>query len=365
MQPRILFFVLGALALLLLSLTPAACERRPQPGELVLYSSVDEPLLRQIVSVFEQRHPVKVRIVGDTEATKTTGLVQRLLAEEDQPRADVWWSNEALGTALLDQQGLFEPSGAPPGLPVLDADLHTHAFALRARIIGFSTKRIADPAQLPRRLTDLTGPSWKGRVGMARPQFGTTRAHMAFLVAAWGEDGLRAWLAAMRQNGLRLYSGNSAVVRAIAEGEIDIGLTDTDDVWTGQREGWAVDGVYESIADTPGQPRPSTAAPEVAGLRPAGTLVIPNTIALIKGGPNPGAARVFIEFILSPDVERMLAESDSRNTPVRAEIRAALGAGFDRYAVPISVPAPDLTAPVWKAHVETAMKVCDEVLGAQ
>lgn len=348
-----------ALLLLVLALASAAaptgCERRPTPGQLILYSSVDDPLLRQVVAAFEARHPVKVQIVGDTEATKTTGLVQRLLSEKASPRADVWWSNEALGTALLDQQGLFEPSGAPPGLPPVDADLHIHAFAQRARVMAFSSKRV--PAeQAPRRLTDLAGPAWKGRIGMARPQFGTTRAHMAFLSAAWGPEGLRAWLTAMKDNGLRLYSGNSAVVRAIADGEIDVGLTDTDDVWTGQREGWAVDAVYEPSA--PSQP-PAGAGP-LAQLRPAGTLVIPNTIALIKGGPNPGAARVFIEFILSPEVEQMLAESDSRNTPVRAEVRAALGPAFDRYAVPAAPPPPDLTG-----EVERAMRVCEEVLGAR
>ncbi|MCC6675691.1 MAG: extracellular solute-binding protein [Phycisphaerales bacterium] len=340
----------------------SGCEKRPAPGELVLYSSVDDPLLREVIAAFEQRHPVKVRIVGDTEATKTTGLVQRLLSEKESPRADVWWSNEALGTALMNQQGLFEPSGAPPGLPAIDPDLHFHAFAQRARVIAYSSKRLP-AAQLPQRLTDLTSPQWKGRIGMARPQFGTTRAHMAFLCAAWGPEGFRAWLSAMKDNGLRLYSGNSAVVRAIADGEIDVGLTDSDDVWTGQREGWAVECVMEN-AGQPALPGPTdparVAADFVSNLRPTGTLVIPNTIALIKGGPNPGAGRVFIEFVLSPDVERMLAESDSHNTPVRAEVRAALGPEFERYTVPPGAMTHDLTQ-----TVEPAMKICEEVLGAQ
>lgn len=335
------------------------CEKPPAPPEVVLYSSVDDPLLREIIAEFEQAHPIKVRIVGDTEATKTTGLVQRLLAEKDRPRADVWWSNEALGTALLASQGLFEPSGAPPDLPPIDPDLNYHAFAHRARIIAYSTSRITDAAQRPRTLTGLAGPAWKGRVGMARPHFGTTRAHMAFLVEAWGPDGFRAWLTAMKDNGLRIYSGNSSVVRAISEGEIDAGLTDSDDVWTGQREGWAIDGVYERA----GPAEPSAAdpiPPALASLRPTGALVIPNTVALIKGGPNPGAGRVLIEFVLSPRVELLLAESDSHNTPVRAEVRTLLGPSFDRYAVPPAPPHGDLTR-----SVETAMKICDEVLGAQ
>lgn len=313
-------------------LLTASCERRPAAGEVVLYSSCDEPLLREVVAAFEARHAIKVRFVGDTEATKTTGLVERLLGEKDRPRADVWWSNEALGTAILDGHGLFDPSGAPPGLPEADPESRVHAFALRARAIAYSPKRVQGAA--PRDLAVLTGPEWKGRVGIAQPQFGTTRAHMAFLVQRWGEERFRGWLTAMKANGLRVYSGNSAVVRAIADGEIDAGLTDTDDVWTGQREGWSVECVYEEPA-----------------------LVIPNTVALVKGGPNPGAGRVLIEFLLSPEVEVLLGRSDSHNTPVRAGLRGELGPEFERYAVPAGV-SPALTG-----SVEAAMRICGEVLG--
>ncbi|QKK07177.1 MAG: solute-binding protein [Planctomycetota bacterium] len=89
----------------------------------------------------------------------------------------------------------------------------------------------------PSRLRDLTGDRFRGRVGMARPRFGTTRGHMGALLATAGTAVFRAWLEAMAANGLRLYDGNSTVVRAVTEGELDVCLTDTDDVWAQQLPG--------------------------------------------------------------------------------------------------------------------------------
>src|SRR5690606_15422723 len=106
-----------------------------------------------------------------------------------------------------------------------------------------------------------------------------------------GPDALRAWLRAMAANGVRLYDGNATIVRAIAHGEIDLGLTDTDDVWAAQRNGWPVAMVFERRDE----PAPS----DPAALFSRGPLLIPNTIALVRGGPNPDAARRLVDFLLS------------------------------------------------------------------
>jgi ABC-type Fe3+ transport system substrate-binding protein len=61
-----------------------------------------------------------------------------------------------------------------------------------------------------------------------------------------------------------------------------------------------------------------------------GTLLIPNTVARIKGGPNPAHAATLIDFLLSEEVERMLAESTSHNIP----LREALQDSYAQYAAP-------------------------------
>jgi iron(III) transport system substrate-binding protein len=310
--------IIGAAAL------PAACRRgdaagKAGGGEVVLYSSADAEYARGVIGAFEKRTGVRVRLVGDTEATKTTGLVQRLLAEKDRPRADVWWSSEALGTVRLARAGVLEPyisdsaeSGARAqgldGWPrrLRGVDGTWYGFAQRARVIVYNINRVQEH-MAPRTAFALTDPLHRGRVGIARPQFGTTRSHVAALVARHGEGPVREWLRLMKQNEVRLYDGNMSVVRGVAQGEVDLGLTDTDDVWAGRRNGWPVSMVFEQPVKLPfGET--------------AGTLVIPNTVALVRGGPNPEAGRRLVDFLLSPEAERVLAASESHNEPVNPDV---------------------------------------------
>lgn len=303
---------LGALAIAGALLAVASCDGSgSDQGErtVTLYSSVDDALLTEIVELCRERTGVRVLVVGDTEATKTTGLVQRLIAEQGSPRADVWWSSEPFGTILLSREGVLAPYSSEAaeshferGWPETLRGEHDdwYAFAQRARVIAYSTDRVPEP---PASLAALTDPAWKGRVGMARPGFGTTRGHMGALLDLWGEQRFVAWLRAMKANGVRLYDGNASAVRAVAHAEIDACLTDTDDVWSAQRNGWPVGAGYERLDDALVWPSP-------------GAMVIPNTVALVAGGPNPDTGAALIDFLLSPEVETAIARTDSGNVPV-------------------------------------------------
>ncbi len=180
---------------------------------------------------------------------------------------------------------------------------------------------------------------------MADPRFGTTRVHLAALVAAAGPGATREWLVAMRENGVRLLSGNSAVVKAIALGEADVGVTDTDDVYSGRANGWPVAMVYEE----------PDAGPSGAGLPGYGALVLPNSVALVRGGPHPRAGGRLIEFIVSARCEELLARSESRNVPARASLAARLG---------LEIPRPwrPGAGALWAA-LEPSARLSREVLG--
>jgi iron(III) transport system substrate-binding protein len=343
-------FLCGMLFVLLL----ASCSKSPQ-SEVVLYTSCDGYLLREIIPVFEKETGIKVKFAGDTEATKTTGLVQRVIAERDRPRADVWWSNEAFGTMKLAEEGLLAPFkpralaeefGGTWPLGLRAADDTWYGFGLRARVMVYNVARVRTE-DVPKRLRDLTDAKWKGRIGMARPQFGTTRGHMGAIVAACGEHPFREWLTRLKDNGVRLYDGNSAVVRAAAQGEIDVGLTDTDDVIVGQREKWPVAMAIEEDAGSDSSP----------GLCVVGGCAIPNTVGIVKGAPHPDAAAKLADFLLSARVERVLAQSESRNLPIRAGLAQEM-----RPALPISgLPVPNL--PMTYRSIPAAMKACEEILG--
>lgn len=348
-------------SLLLLLLTITACGREAASGdgeprgEVVLYCSADPGHLRPVVEAFEKQSGIDVRLVGDTEATKTTGLVHRLLAEKDAPRADVWWSSEAMGTVQLARAGVLEPyisesaeaaireqglGGWPAHLR--GVDLTWYGFAQRARVFVVNVNRVND-AQAPRTIFGLGDATFRNRVGIARPQFGTTRSHVAAILARYGEETTRAWLRSLKDNGVRLYDGNMTVVRAVAQGEIDLGLTDTDDVWAGKRNGWPVEMYFEVPT-----PLPSGTSP--------GPLVIPNTVAVVRGGPNPEHARRLVDFLLSPEAERILARGESRNAPVNPAVAAEFPANSFPGAEPLR----------WEQiadHAEPAMRLVEEILG--
>ena len=293
-----------------------------EPG-VVLYVSADDHIARQVVGAFERETGIRVDTVSDTEQTKTTGLANRLRAERNNPQADVFWSSEVFHTVNLAEEGVldeYEPSTGgewPAGFR--DPQHRWYGFAARARVIVYAPDRVA-PEDRPQTWMDLTWSQFKGRIVMADPRFGTTGGHLAAMKAYWskvvGRGYYEAFLMGLADNEVRLLpSGNAGVVQAVADGEADLGLTDTDDVWAAQARGLEVDLIY---------PRHDV---EAAG---GGTLLIPNTVARVAGGPHPDTADRLIDFLLSEDVERMLAESVSHNVP----LRAGLAADYPQYAVP-------------------------------
>ncbi|MFK7884501.1 MAG: extracellular solute-binding protein [Phycisphaerales bacterium] len=340
--------VLGAISAL--SACDAPDPNTPIAQTVVLYTSADDVFVRSVVDAFEQETGIRVDLVGDTEATKTTGLVTRLLAEKEAPRCDVWWSSEPMGTLLLAEAGVLEPGAMTGSVPsdwpaeLIGADDTWIGFAERARVIAFSADRVENP---PTTLAALTTPDWSGRVGMARPQFGTTRGHMALLADRWGIPAFRAWLEAMQDNGLKLYDGNARVVRAIHEGEIDLALTDTDDVWVAIANTWPIGMTYETRSD-------HFVWPSI------GPTTIPNTVGVVAGGPNPDAARVLATFLVSPTVEQLLAASQSRNIPVHADLRVEFSE-----LIPPNVGNGRIARPDYSSAsiiVSGAIDMCERVL---
>jgi iron(III) transport system substrate-binding protein len=333
-------------------------------GEVVLYSSADTDLVKLITAAFEKDTGIKVKWVGDTEATKNTGLVQRLRAEKDTPRADVWWSSEPFATINLAKEGVFEKYTSAAGEKSIDGgwpaamraqDGTWYGFAQRARCVVYNTDRVKSE-DVPHTLAALADARFKDRVGMARPRFGTTGGHMAAIAQIHGVDGLRIWLKSMKANGLRLYDGNASVMRAVANGEIHVGLTDTDDVWAGQRQAYPIEIAYEQN-DIAANPTASFKPPPETLKIGWGPLVIPNMAALVKGGPNPDNARKLVDYLLSEKVERLLAESDSHNIPLHPKLAAE--PAFAKYAIkdPMKISLEQVAS-----LMNEALKVCDEVL---
>jgi iron(III) transport system substrate-binding protein len=307
---------LGSAVLALLVLCGiGGCTGSDQPS-VVLYVSADEYVAREVIAAFQQETGIRVRFVGDTEAKKTTGLVERLMAEKDNPQADVFWSSEVFLTIDLADAQVLEPYTSPATedwpYSFRCHENRWYGFAARGRVIVYATDRMTED-ELPQTWMDLTRDYYQGRIVMADPRFGTTGGHLGAMKAFWDrayQPGIyEAFIEGLAANDMRmLASGNAGVVRAVANGEADLGMTDTDDVWAAQAQGMKVDLIYPRHSPDEGEG--------------TGTLLIPNTVGRVAGGPNPEHAAMLIDFLLSERVERILAESVSGNVPIRPDLAA-------------------------------------------
>ena len=287
------------------------------PKQAVLYCSVDQDIAKPIVEAFEKQTGIKVLARYDSEASKTVGLVQKLRNEAAHPAADVFWSNEMVYMIRLAREGLLQAVNENPAADAVYPWTGTitgpqemwRGFALRVRAIAYNTKKVTKE-QAPKKLEDLLDPRWKGRIVMARPEFGTTGGDIASWFAHYGPDKAKEILRGLKANDVRFVDGNSMSAQAVADGRAEIGLTDSDDAYAQQREKNPVGFNY---LDQGGE----------------GVLTIPNTVALVKGGPHAAEAKALYEFLLGKKVERMLAGSDSHNTPVRPEVAK----DFPQYAI--------------------------------
>src|SRR4051812_5892791 len=138
-----------------------SCGKSDSPREVVLYSSVDEPYVTPLTKRFEQQTGIHVRFVPDTESNKSAGLAERIEAEKDHPRADVYWGNEIFHTINLAEKGIFAPYQPATAKDVPAKwrgkdDLFV-GIGLRARMIVMSSKHPVDA----RGLNDLIKPELK------------------------------------------------------------------------------------------------------------------------------------------------------------------------------------------------------------
>lgn len=289
------------IALCLASLS--ACRRS---SEVVVYAALDREFSEPVLSRFAEETSVRVLPKYDVESTKTVGLTQAIISEADRPRCDVFWNNEILNTLRLKRLGLLEVYHSPAAEPIpatfKAADGTWHGFAGRARILLVNTELLLEEER-PDSIRDLADERFRGKTGIAKPLFGTTATHVACLVAAWGEEKTKDYLRSLKANDVQIMSGNKQVAEAVSSGQLLFGITDTDDAIVEIDKGQPVAIVYPDQGDD--------------GI---GTLFIPNTVAIIRGGPNPEAARRLVDFLLSPDVEGTLAQGNSAQIPLNPQV---------------------------------------------
>lgn len=254
---------LRACGVCLFLLVVAGC-RRDSRATVVVYTSQDQVYAEPLLKGYASEAGVDVRTVFDSEAVKTVGLVNRLIAERGHPQADVFWNNEEFRSHQLAAAGVFA-----------SADGFVR-FGQRSRRLVINTNLVS-VSMAPGRFSELTNAAWNGRVALAYPLFGTTATHFLALRQRWGAEAWLRWCRAMAANRPKLLDGNSQVVRMVGRGEAAVGMTDSDDIVAAQRDG----------------------LPVMAMPLTEESLLIPNTAGVVVGSPNPDAARQLLARLQS------------------------------------------------------------------
>ena len=269
------FFPLWLIAVIVIvfgALLPALsrAKNKAQSKQVVVYTSQDQVYAEPILNEFEKQTGIEVRAVYDSESVKTVGLANRLIAEKNRTLCDIFWNNEELRTRQLAALGVFE---------------RWAAFGHRSRRMAVNTNKVS-LAEAPHSLTELTNEIWRGKVALAYPLFGTTAAHFLALRQRWGDKQWQNWCRALAANKPFLVDGNSVAAKLVAKGEAWVGLTDSDDIAAEQREGASI-----------------IALPLTEEL-----LLIPNTVAVVRGARHQPAAEKLFVYLQRPDVlEKLVA----------------------------------------------------------
>ncbi len=263
--------------------------------QVVVYCTVDRVFSEPVLKDFERETGIEVKAVFDTEETKSTGVLNRLIAEKDRPRCDVFWSGDPMRNSILKKKGItraFIPDLAaqiPPEFK--DPDGHWTGISARARVILYN-KDLIPSGSLPQHMDEFTLPRFRGNFAIANPLFGTTTFHIAALYELWGIEKTDNWLKALKENGLHIAASNGDVKKLVLKARVAFGLTDTDDAFEAVKESAKTGFVF------PGQ-----------GPDGEGTLIIPNAISLIGNAPHPQQAERLYNYLVSKETEQKLALS--------------------------------------------------------
>jgi iron(III) transport system substrate-binding protein len=266
---------------------------------VVVYVSEDQVFSEPILRDFERETGIHVKPVFDTEEAKSTGVMNRLLAERNNPQADVYWANEPIRAEALKQENVAAAYQSPSaeGIPAnfKDPNGYWTGFSARARVLIVNQSA----ATKPKSVTAYSDPAFNGKTVLANPLFGTTTTEIAALFILWGDEKAKNFLSEMKSNNVKIATSNGESADFVASGDSAFGLVDSDDAANRIKQGKPVEMIYPDQGDDE-----------------AGCFIVPNAVVLIKNGPHPESAKKLIDYLLSAETERKLAVSDAAQIPL-------------------------------------------------
>lgn len=278
---------LRLLGVVFVLLVASGCGSRSGDSNLLtIYSGRSEDLIAPLISRFSEQTGIKVRV----RYGGTAELAATILEEGGNSPADVFFAQDASSLGALNRAGRLAPLPAP----LLDLvaprfrspDGTWVGISGRARVLVYNTHRLS-PEELPTDLEDLVRPEWRGRVGWA-PINASFQSFITALRVTEGEEWTKDWLVAMRANQPRSYARNTAIIQAVASGEIDAGLSNHYYLYVLGRD---------------------TALAAKNHVLSRGSLMNVAGVGMLTTSRRADAAKVFVQFLLSPEAQQYITET--------------------------------------------------------
>jgi len=309
--------LVGALMLLL-----STCSRDHRTP-LVIYSPHGRDLLTLFEHRFEASHPdIDVRWLD----MGSQDVYDRLRSERANPQGDVWFGGPSLifGPAARDSLlECYRPNWADAIAPRGRGAGDCYFAAYETPVAFLYAEKVVAPAEAPQDWDDLLGPQWKDKIVIRDPlASGTMRAVFGLII----ERGLNAtgdtaagfaWLRRLDAQ-TKAYEQNPALIsEKVARQEALVTVWDLPDVLISRRRGMPVGYVFPK----------------------SGTVVIEDGIAVVRNAKHQAAARAFVDFVGSIEMQ--------------------LAAAREVYRLPARLDLPSDSLPDWVRDVRRRMVVAD------
>ena len=257
-------------------------------GTLTVYSGREEEFVASLFERFETDTGIGV----DVRYGDSAELAATLLEEGDASPADVFFSQDAGSLGAVAEAGLFaeieaamlerveERFRSPEGLWVGTSG--------RGRVAVYNTE-VLEESDMPASILEFAEPRWEGRIGLP-PTNSSFQAHVAAMMLTLGEGPTRDWLEALMANRVRFYEDNAATTRAVASGEIEVGLVNHYSKFEVEAEDGSlpIANYYFESGD-------------------AGSFVNTAGVGILASSEHADAARTFIEYVTGEEGQTWVA----------------------------------------------------------
>ncbi len=278
-------------------------EASVKSNELTVYSSHPSELINSVVNSFTEETGIKVNVVG----AGTGELLKRVQAESANPLGDVIWGGGAESLNSFKEYFASYKTASHDRIDPLfrDTEDRWFGFALLPMVVIYNTDLVSGD-DIPTSWADVTDPKWKGKIAMASPvKSGSSYTITATLLTAFGKDTeagfdfVKNFVANLDG---KILGSSSGVPKGVVDKEYAIGLTLEKSAVKYKNAGGNIGIVYPS----------------------EGTSAVPDAAALIKGAVNEENGKLFLDYIVSKEVQTTLA-NEFKIRGVRDDVDAPEG----------------------------------------